>query len=212
MDNHLPTPPRVLLIDDHPAVRQGLALLLSDEGISVCAEAASRTEALALASLHHPHLAIVDLSLDREDGMPLISELQQLRIPSLVYSMHHDAWHVRAAFTAGALGYVTKQEFDDILLTAIREIAARRRFLSPKAALALAEGLPDPLAILSHHERQVFELLGHGEGPTEIAALLNISTRTVESYYERIKLKLNLNSMHELRRSAIEHVQHHPRE
>jgi len=209
-------PIRVLLIDDHPAVRQGLALLLNAEGISVCAEADGRDEAVAHVKAQRPDLAIVDLSLDGEDGLGVISELQRHRVPALVYSMHHDALHVGGAFAAGALGYVTKREFDEVLLQGIREIAAGRRFASPKAAAALAENLAaapsaDGVGKLSAKERKVYELLGQGEGTFEIAAALRVSTHTVESYYERIKLKLGLNGMQELRRRAIEHHQKHPR-
>ncbi len=92
---------RVLVVDDHPAVREGLALLLSTEGIDVCATAGRRAEALALAQESHPHLAIVDLSLDGEDGLLLVSDLKERGLPTLVYSMHNDARHVGGAFAAG---------------------------------------------------------------------------------------------------------------
>jgi len=206
-----PPPIRILLVDDHPAVRQGLAVLLEPEGI-VCAEAGGRAEALAHLQEDRPDLAIVDLSLDGEDGLTLVADLRERRVPALVYSMHHDARHVGSAFAAGALGYVTKREFQAVLVQAIREVAAGRRFASPVATAALAESLTgappvDYVARLSSHERKVYELLGQGEGTFEIAAALHVSNHTVETYYERIKLKLNLNGMYELRRHAIERRQ-----
>ena len=203
---------RVLLVDDHPAVREGLALLLAPEGIEVCAEAAGRAEALARAEERRPDLAIVDLSLDGEDGLALISDLHRRAVPVLVYSMHTDPWRVGSAFEAGALGYVTKRAFHTVLVQGIRDVATGRRFVSPCAAAALTESLTgsppeDAVRKLSHNERRVYDLLGRGQDTLDIAAALHISSHTVESYYERIKGKLNLSGMHELRRHAIDHFQ-----
>lgn len=204
---------RVLLVDDHPAVREGLGLLLAPEGIGVCGEAAGRDDVLAVLAKRRPDLAIVDLSLDGEDGVALIAELTQRGIPVLVYSMHKDTRHVQAAIAAGALGYVTKRAFHVVIVQAIREVAAGRRFVSPAAAAALAESLTESSAAgvekLSPHEHQVYELLGQGADTFDIAAALHISNRTVESYYSRILVKFNLNGMHELRRHAIAHLQQH---
>ena len=204
-------PVRILVVDDHPAVREGLALLVSSEGMEVSAEAGSVLEALERASACRPDLAVVDLSLDGEEGTDLVAELDSRGTRSLVYSMHNDAAHVEGAFAAGALGYVTKSEFRGVLVEAIREVAAGRRFVSPKAALALTErttGGPagDALASLSAKEREVYQLIGQGEGTYEIAGVLNISTHTVESYYSRIQQKLHLDGMYELRRHAIDHA------
>lgn len=205
---------RVLLVDDHPAVREGLALLLAPDRIEVCAEAAGRADALARVEDSRPDVAIVDLSLDGEDGLTLISDLRARGVPVLVYSMHYDARRVENAITAGALGYVTKRALHGVLVQGIREVAAGRRFLSPRAAAALAESLTDTPARdavekLSPHERQVYQLLGQGQDTSEIASALAVSAHTVESYYERIKVKLGLNAMHELRRHAIDHFQKH---
>ena len=170
-------PIRVLLVDDHPAVRQGLALLLLPEGIAVRAEAAGRAEALARLEECRPDLAIVDLSLDAEEGTTLIADLRMRNVPVLVYSMHKDARHVEGAFAAGALGYVTKRDLQNVLVQAIREVAAGRGFVSPTAALAMAERVTEPqgddeLRSLSHQEREVYQRLGNGEGTFEIAAAL----------------------------------------
>lgn len=204
---------RVLLVDDHPAVRQGLALLLAPEGIVVCGEAAGRAETLASLEKHRPDVAIVDLSLDGEDGATLIADLHQRSVAVLVYSMHNDAHHVERAFAAGALGYVAKRELHNVLVQAIREVAAGRRFVCPVAAAALAERLTessaDGVAKLSPNERKIYDLLGHGADTFEIAAALRISNHTVESYYTRILIKLDLKSMHELHRHAIDHLQRH---
>ncbi len=204
------SPVRVLIVDDHPAIRQGLALLLAPEGVEVCAEAGGRTEALAHWVEERPDLAIVDLSLENEDGLPLISELRRLQAPVLVYSMHNDAHRIRGAFAAGALGYVTKRELHAVLVEAIREVAAGRRFLSPHATAALAgsstaQNAGAEIDRLSVQEQEVYRLLGRGSGTLEIADTLKISAHTVESYYARIRLKLRIERMQELRRHAIRH-------
>jgi len=205
---------RVLLVDDHPAVREGLALLLAPDGIDVVAEASTRAEALSRVKEPRPDLAIVDLSLDTEDGAALIADLRARDVPALAYSMHKDARHVEGAFAAGALGYVTKTELHGVLVQAVRQVAAGRQFVSPVAAVALAERASQPHAQpgardLSQQERQVYRLLGNGEGTYEIAAAMNISTRTVESYYARIIVKLGVSGMYELRHHAIAHAREH---
>ena len=205
---------QVLLVDDHPAVRQGLALLLAPDDIVVCGEAGGRAEALVCLEKRRPHLAIVDLSLDGEDGLGLIATLHQRRVPVLVYSMHKDSRHVQVAIAAGALGYVTKREFHGVLVQAIREVAAGRRYVSPTAAASLAESVTgssadEGLEKLSPHERKVYELLGQGADTFDIGAALKVSSHTVESYYSRILIKMDLRGMHELRRHAIAHLQTH---
>jgi len=213
MDSSMTAPARlrVLLVDDHPAVREGLALLLAPDGIDVVAEAGAHAEALARVKEQRPDLAIVDLSLDSEDGKALIADLRARDVPALAYSMHKDVGHVEGAFAAGALGYVTKRELHGVLVQAVRHVAAGRQFVSPMAAVALAErasqSQTEPGARdLSRQERQVYQLLGNGEGTYEIATALKISTRTVESYYARIIVKLGLKGMYELRHHAISHA------
>jgi len=203
---------RILLVDDHPAVREGLTLLLAPEGIAVCAAASTAAAALTHAETSCPDLALVDLSLGSEDGLVLVADLHARAMPILVYSMHEDARHIEGAFTAGALGYVSKREMHRVLVDAIRKVAAGRRFVSPNAAVALAEHIVDSPAHnidreLSDQERQVYQLIGQGEGTHAIADVMCISARTVESYYARIQEKLGLTGMRELRRHAI--TNHH---
>lgn len=201
---------RVLIVDDHPAVRQGLGVLLEPEGIIVCAEADGRAEALAACRQHRPDVVLVDLSLGDEDGATLLADLRDLGLLPIVYSMHEDGGHVKRAFAAGALGYVTKREVHRVLVQAIVEVAAGRRFVSPRAALGMADQAvddqtPNGLSELSRQEQEVYRLSGTGETTKGIAAAMKISTRTVESYFDRILVKLNLAGMHELRRHAISH-------
>lgn len=199
---------RILVVDDHPAVREGLALLVSSDGMEVCAEAGRRDDALARAEECRPDVAVVDLSLDGEDGMPLVTDLRERGVPALVYSMHGDPPHVQAAFAAGAVGYATKSEFGSVLLDGIRAARDGRRFVSPRAAAALADGLDgmqggDAIASLSGQEKEVYRLIGRGESTPQIACALGISNHTVESYYARIQVKLGVSGMYELRRHAI---------
>lgn len=198
----------MLLVDDHPAIREGLALLLAPEGITVCADASTSADALAYADTLHPDVALIDLSLGGEDGLALITELHARGMRLLVYSMHEDVGHVKGAFAAGAQGYVTKRELHQVLVDAIREVAAGGRFISPNAALALA-GQPDELTIqeinrlLSDQECQVYRLIGQGDDIRMIAHTMSISPRTVESYCTRIQDKLSLAGMRALRHHAI---------
>ncbi len=216
MDPERVTPPlHILLVDDHPAVRQGLALFLARENV-VCTEAGDRVGALARLEERRPDLAIVDLSLGGEDGLVLIADLHARGVPVLVYSMHNDATRVRSAIAAGALGYATKRELDSALVQGIREVAAGRRFISPYAAVALADdaadaNADDALRKLSDHERKIYKLLGRGADTFDIAAALHISNRTVDSYYARMLVKLNVSGMHDLRRHAIDYLQRHAR-
>jgi DNA-binding NarL/FixJ family response regulator len=200
------SPVRILIVDDHPAVRKGLALLLEPEGIEVCAEAHSLVEALDRADEHKPDLALVDLSLGNDNGLTLLAEFVLRGLPSLVYSMHEDGRRVQSAFATGCLGYVSKCEPHEVLIAAIGEVAAHKRFVSPRAALALAdliaEGNINPVGELSIQESEVYRLLGAGESTRTIATSMNISRHTVETYYARIRQKLDIPDMADLRRHA----------
>ncbi|HOZ49675.1 MAG TPA: response regulator transcription factor [Candidatus Hydrogenedentes bacterium] len=201
---------RVVIVDDHPAVRHGLALLLKSKGIVVCGEAGGRAEALALVEEHQPDVVLVDLSLGDEDGSVLLEDLHRRNRPALAYSMYEDGRRVAGAFAAGARGYVTKSEAHRVLVQAIAEVARGKRFVSPKAALALASHaasapVESALSQLSAQEQQVYRLLEEGKATRDIAAVMTISIRTVESYCERICAKLGLDGMRELRHFASSH-------
>ncbi len=206
---------RIVIADDHPAVCQGLKLLLEPEGIVVCDKAGGRGEALAQVKAHRPDLVLVDLSLGDDNGIDLVGDLQDLGVPALVYSMHEDVHYVKAALAAGARGYVTKREVHRMLVQAIGEIVAGRRFVSPRAALALVDQIgmertDTPKPELSGQEQNVYRLMGRGEGTSQIAHALKISVRTVESYYSRIMAKLDLETVRDLRCHAIDHYRKHP--
>ncbi len=197
---------RILLVDDHPLVRQGLATVLTQAGFAVCGEASSAAETLRHPQLAATDLAIVDLSLTEEDGHDLIATLRARGVGVLVYTMHEEPARVTGAFAAGAGGYVTKREVAHYLIEAVREVLAGRLYVSPRAAAGLTKRMTarrsDDLTF-SEQQRHVYRLLGEGASADEIAAELQISPRTVESYCTRMIEKLGLNGMKELRRQAI---------
>ncbi len=200
--------PGALLVDDHPAVRQGLSFVLAAQGLAVTAEADSLDEALEAIAQRPFRLAIVDLTLNGGGAFALFAACLERGLPSLVYSMHESPGTIERAMQAGANGYVTKREEPDILLRGVAAVLQGERYLSPKAEQALAEcgaasGEAVSLEELSEREVQVLTLMGRGEMNAEIAGRLHISARTVETYYARIMEKLGLSSVRELRKFAI---------
>ena len=132
-------PRRILLVDDHAAVRHGLALVLAEEGVGDCREAAGRKEALDAVSREPPELAVVDLSPGTEDALELVAELCARNIPVLVCSMHEEPGYVRRALAAGARGYITKREAPRELARAVRDALKGWILISPRAAEGLRE-------------------------------------------------------------------------
>lgn len=198
---------RIFLVDDHPAVRHGLARLLGDELYEVCGEKGSLSETLEAIIDSRADLAIVDLSLGEESGFDLIAELSVHKVPVLVYSMHEDVSSIDQSLRAGASGYVSKREESEVLWLAVQRLLNGERYLGPYAAKALADrgdssGGGDA-AQLSEREQQIMAQFGLGLGPSDVAKALSISVRTVESYSSRIIEKLELAGMKELRQYAI---------
>jgi DNA-binding NarL/FixJ family response regulator len=207
MDNVAPSGVRVFLVDDHPVMRNGLSLLLTQSGHTVCGVAGSREELLALLDGSQAAVALVDLSLAEESGLDLIDDLTARGVPTLIYSMHEDSKSIERAFGRGARGYVTKREVEDVLLEAITVVAAGQRYASPEVMRSLAGRVLAPAegeeTALSRREEQIINRLGRGETSTEMSRALNISVHTVETYYGRLLRKLGLSSMNELRKFAI---------
>lgn len=211
MSPDAPATPRVFLVDDHPAVRAGLALVLEQEGLEVCGQAGDSAEARALLPAARADIVLLDLTLGDEDGLDLLRPLSHTRpgLPVIVYSMHEDVYHMERAFSAGARGYVTKREVAGVLVEAIDQVLRGEIWISPMAAKVMALEMsrratcPNAEAELTAQERRVHELLGTGLGTSDIGAELCVSPRTVESYYGRIQLKLGLRNMKELRQHAI---------
>ena len=197
---------KVFLVDDHPAVRQGLSLMFSQTGVCMCGEAESIAETLKKLEQVEPDIVLVDISLDHESGLDLLAELHKLSIKSIIYSMHSDASSIEKAFRLGANGYVTKRDATSDLLEALSDVMNGKRHISKLAAQSLATRLiggadgQQPEQQLSDREHEIIEQMRQGYSTADIAQELNISPRTVESYYARIIEKLKLASMKSLRR------------
>ena len=209
---------RVVIVDDHPLVRQGLcALLAKDKDLVVSGEAESATEALAVMEKEVPDIAIVDLTLKDSSGLELIKDIR-IRFPNvliLVVSMRDEGLYAERVLRAGARGYVTKEEGPEKILEGLAKILEGYIYVSEKMASKVMfkivsgaltpEG--NPIALLTDRELAIFELIGKGLPTREIAKHLHISPRTVDSHREHIKDKLKLDSGTELLKQAIDWVQ-----
>jgi DNA-binding NarL/FixJ family response regulator len=208
---------RVLVVDDHPIVRQGLALLINREpDLVVCGEAEEAHSTIQAIDAERPDLVLLDISLGGPDGLEVLKQIRARdpHLPVLVLSMHDETIYAERALRAGANGYIMKQEATDRVLTAIRRILLGDVYVPDRVASRLLRqytrgATPGPhseLAVLSDRELEVFRLIGHGRSTRQIADALHLSVKTVESYQAHIKEKLELRSAHELQRHAIEWV------
>jgi DNA-binding NarL/FixJ family response regulator len=205
---------KVFLVDDHPIVRQGLALFIEREpDLMVCGEAEDATSALQAIRDSSPDFVILDISLNGPDGLELLKTLRVRypNLPALVLSMHDESVYAERALRAGANGYIMKQEAADKVITAIRHILGGDVYLSDRLTKQMLQQFVngsisprDPLAKLSDRELEVFRLIGAGHGTRQIADELHVSTKTVESYQAHIKEKLALRNARELVQYAVE--------
>lgn len=202
---------RLLIVDDHPLVREGLAARISAQpDLEVCGTAASSEEALDLIRSMRPALALIDLALQRSSGLDLIKDIRSRgREPKiLVVSAYDEGLFAERALRAGADGYINKQELQASVIEAIRAVLRGELFMSLAASRGPADpGLPREIApgpsVLTDRELQVFERIGRGRTTREIAAELHVSIHTIESHREKIRLKLNLRNGTELHQQAV---------
>jgi DNA-binding NarL/FixJ family response regulator len=199
---------RILIADDHKIVRDGLKrILAAHEDMNVTAEAGSGDEAFALVKKNDYDLVMVDMSMPGLSGMDLIKRLRiekpKLRI--LVLSMHGEQQYAARALKAGASGYLNKDSAAEMLVGAIRKIAAGGVHIGEAAAASLMASDKAPHEALSDREFEVLRLLVEGLGPTEIGEKLHLSVKTVSTHKTRILEKLNVDSTAELVRFALEH-------
>lgn len=205
---------KIFLVDDHPIVRQGLALFIEREpDLMVCGEAEDATSALQAIRESTPDFVILDISLNGRDGLELLKTLRVRHpsLPVLVLSMHDESVYAERSLRAGANGYIMKQEAADRVITAIRQILGGDVYLSDRLTKRMLQQFVngsisprDPLAKLSDRELEVFRLIGAGHGTRQIADELHVSTKTVESYQAHIKEKLALRNARELVQHAVE--------
>jgi DNA-binding NarL/FixJ family response regulator len=211
-----------MVVDDHPVVRRGLAYLINQEGdLIVCGEAEDAHEALAQVQKQRPDLAIVDLVLKQSSGIDLVKELKRRypKLPVLVISMHEESLYAERALRAGAKGYIMKHEVDEVIMNAIRRVLKGEIYVSSAVSERILQSFTQASAqhsgasvqSLSDRELEVFHLIGRGVKTREIAERLHVSTKTVETYRARIKLKLHLSSSGELTQFAVEWLLRQPR-
>ncbi len=205
---------KILLVDDHPLVREWLANLINQElSLTVCGQTGSAREALQLVATTQPALVIVDLSLEHGSGLELIKDIKaaQPDVATLVLSVHDETFYAERAMRAGAHGYIMKREATSKVLDAIKAILDGKTYFSPAVNTLLAQKLASgvapmaqsPVADLSDRELEVFELLGRGCNTRQISDQLNLSSKTVQVYCARIKEKLNLANINELIAQAV---------
>jgi DNA-binding NarL/FixJ family response regulator len=209
---------RVLIVDDHPAVREALALRIRRQReLEVCGEAADMSEALRLVAETQPDISVVDISLKAGNGIDLIKRIRDRNdhVRLLVWSMHSEALYAERALRAGALGYVNKDEATDRIVEAIRRVLAGKVYLSEAMANRMLQravgGARDevtrsPLDVLADRELEVFRLIGEGVRTAEIAERLHLSVKTVETYRDRIRKKLGLSDGTKLAHCATQWV------
>jgi len=209
---------RILIVDDHPIFRHGLAQLIGqEEDLCVCGEAEDYHNALKAAAELKPDMIIVDITLKDMSGIDLIKEIRKAHkgITMLVISMHDESLYAERAFRAGAKGYVMKQEASESVVQAIRQVRSGGIYASKKMTDQLLSrfvegpGVPaeSPLQALTDREIEVFQLIGEGLGISEIGVRLHLSVKTIGTYRERIKEKLNLKNSTELLRYALNWVE-----
>ena len=213
-------PKRVLLVDDHPIVRQGLKRLISTEpGLVVCAEAESVREARQAIREHAPDVVVADVSLKDGDGIHLVKDIRAHHpdLPVLVLSMHDESVYAERLLAAGANGYIMKDAASDQFIRALRRVLEGGVYVSdalaPRLAGRRAVAAPtddrQPISRLSNRELQVLQMIGRGLSSRQIAETLHLSVKTVEAHRQRIKGKLELASGAQLVQFAAHWVTSH---
>jgi DNA-binding NarL/FixJ family response regulator len=205
---------RILIVDDHPMMRQGLAQLIGAEpDLIICGEAENAEHALDSIGTLKPDLVLADISLPGKNGLELIKDFQALQpgLPVLVISMHDESLYAGRVLRAGGRGYIMKQAGGKNLMLAIRQVLDGKIYVSEKMSAEILEtfsgrrAAPEgsPVETLTDREFEVFQLIGQGKGTRETAEKLHLSVKTVESHRANIKSKLKLTSVAELIRFAV---------
>jgi DNA-binding NarL/FixJ family response regulator len=206
---------KVLLVDDHPVVRQGLALLVGREpDLLVCGEADGAHTAFHAIENLQPDIVVLDISLAGPDGLDILKEIRirSGSLPVLILSMHDESIYAERALRAGANGYIMKQEATEKVLVAIRKILRGDVYLSERLTSAMLNQFvhgsdtikSSPIVTLTDRELEIFRLIGEGHSTRQIADELHLSVKTIESHQAHIKEKLALKNARELVQHAIE--------
>jgi DNA-binding NarL/FixJ family response regulator len=218
------TKAKVMLVDDHPVLRQGLASLIDGEpDLAVVGGAETTEQALRLVRQLRPDVVVVDIILGEGSGLDLIKQIRESDpdLPVLALSMYDESLYAERALRAGAKGYVMKKEAMDKVMTAIRRVLAGEMYISEKMAAQMVQKFigrgrdakpGSPLETLSDREFEVFNLIAQGVGPTQIAQRLGVSVKTIETHREHVKDKLGLKSGTELIRFALQWAMQQPQQ
>jgi DNA-binding NarL/FixJ family response regulator len=205
----------VFVVDDHPLLRQGLALMINrEQDLMVCGEAEEAQAAMKAVAAKKPDILIADISLNGPDGLDLLKNLRALypELPVLILSMHDESIYAERALRARANGYIMKQEATEKVLVALRRILSGEIYVSDRIANSMlrhyvrgaSPSEHTSVSDLTDRELEVFRLIGEGQGTRQIAEALHLSVKTVESYQAHIKEKLSLRSARELVQHAVE--------
>src|ERR1700689_2777201 len=205
----------VFVVDDHPLLRQGLALMINrEQDLTVCGEAEEAHTAMREIAAKQPDIVIADISLNGPDGLDLLKSLRMLypNLPVLILSMHDESIYAERSLRARANGYIMKAEATEKVLVAVRRILGGDIYLSDRMANKLlhqygsgaSADVNSRLSALSDRELEVFRLIGEGNSTRQIAEKLHLSIKTVETYQAHIKEKLSLQSGRELVQHAIQ--------
>ena len=218
----LKKPARVLIVEDHPLVREGIRSRIEGEaGFVVCGEAADVADALNQLERCSPDVAIVDISLKEGNGLDLIKRMlsRQPGLRIIVSSMHEEIVYAERALLIGAMGFVHKLESVETLLQALRDAVEGRIFASEAVIQRLlnrnmgrrqtSENCAAEIDVLTDRELEVFECIGRGQDIKSIANQMHLSPKTVETYRDRIRHKLSIASAHELKHFAFQWVNDH---
>jgi DNA-binding NarL/FixJ family response regulator len=196
---------KILIVDDHPAVREALASRIDRQpDMEVCGEAADIQEALQLLTETQPDAAVVDITLKTSNGIDLIKRIKEQThaVRMLIWSMHSESLYAERALRAGALGYINKDQATAKIIEAIRQVLAGKVYLSPQMTEKLLQRTVgsrgaaldrSPVDVLSDRELEVFRLIGQGVKTTEIAKQLHVGVGTIWTYRDRIREKLDLS-------------------
>lgn len=208
---------RIVIVDDHPLLRERLAQLINNElDMEVIGEAESAKEAIQLIRERSPDLAIIDITLKDSSGLELIKSIKTLSIgvPILVLSMHNESLYAERVLRAGATGYITKHQAADEVLLAIRRVLAGEVYMSEKMTSAFLKSLtatgvkriPRPVDRLTDRELEVLDMIGRGHTTRQISDTLQLGVATIDTYRARLKEKMNFRNAAELLHFAIRWV------
>jgi DNA-binding NarL/FixJ family response regulator len=202
---------RILLVEDHPIMRHGLAMLIDDQpDLTTCGGAETTSQGIALVHQFKPDLVVVDISLKEGDGIELMKAIHDAYpdMAILAMSMHEETVFAERALRVGARGYIMKREAMEKVLTAIRRVLSGDIYISEKMTAHMVKKVTSrptsPMDSLSDREFEIFRLLAGGIGPTEIGQKLNLSVKTIETHRGHIKEKLGLKTAAELSRCLSE--------